>query len=310
MSDSTAQASPDPAPYRGRFAPSPTGPLHFGSLIAAVGSYLEARCRDGEWLVRMEDVDELRNVEGAADDILFTLEAYGFEWDGEVMYQTERKEAYQQALQQLQEQHRSYRCTCSRRDLREQADMGELGLIYPGTCEQAQHPAHVEHAIRVCTDDRSIDFHDCIMGDYRQNLRRELGDFIVRRRDGLFAYQLAVVVDDAFQHISHVVRGYDLLDSTPRQIFLQQLLNLPTPEYCHLPIAINRAGDKLSKQTRAPALSRRQTVRALVQVMDFLNQAPEPELQHATPEVFWQWALETWDARRVPAKAHIPAPSS
>jgi len=309
MSQSTDQDNtPSSGPYRGRFAPSPTGPLHFGSLIAALASYLEARRHRGDWLVRMEDVDELRNVKGAADQILFSLDAFGFEWDGDVLYQTRRKQAYQQALEALQEQQLVYRCVCSRRDLRATAASGPLGLIYPGTCRHQRHPEHREHALRVRTTDSSIEFNDRIMGGYGQNLAQQLGDFIIRRRDGLFAYQLAVVVDDEFQRITDVVRGHDLLDSTPRQIYLQQCLGYAALSYAHLPLAVNAQGDKLSKQTHAAPLVDKKPVPQLVAAMAFLGQQLEPGLQRASLQTFWQWALENWHISKVAAKAQILYP--
>lgn len=297
--------NPITTPYRGRFAPSPTGPLHFGSLIAAVASYLEAQQQQGAWLVRMEDVDELRNVSGAADDILFTLDAYGFEWDGEVMYQTRRKQAYAEALDKLVDQHLVYRCTCSRRELRENAIMGDYGLIYPGFCEHKDHPAHKEHALRLRTSQQPHEFNDQIMGLFGQNLKQDIGDFIIRRRDGLFAYQLAVVVDDAFQNISHIVRGFDLLDSTPRQIYLQQCLAYPAIEYAHLPIAINAKGDKLSKQTGARGIGKKPDVAMLVDSLKFLGQQPPDNLARASLPTVWQWALENWKLDAVPRQPKI-----
>lgn len=296
------------SPYIGRFAPSPTGPLHFGSLIAALASYLEARRHHGRWLVRMEDVDELRNVAGAADDILFTLEAYGFEWDGNILYQTRRKDAYQAAMEQLMEQDLVYRCTCSRRDLQDVAEPGIHGLIYPGICSRLHHPEHVEHAIRLRTQDQLIEFTDAVMGMYGHNPKQDVGDFIIRRRDGLFAYQLAVVVDDEYQGITHVVRGYDLLDSTPRQIYLQHCLHLSTPQYAHLPLAINARGDKLSKQTQAPAIETRNATTMLVKAFRFLGQETENGLEHASLDTFWQWATSHWNMDSIPPQQSIILP--
>ncbi|MCW8910814.1 MAG: tRNA glutamyl-Q(34) synthetase GluQRS [Gammaproteobacteria bacterium] len=286
--------------YRGRFAPSPTGPLHFGSLIAAVASYCQARRMQGDWLVRIEDVDETRTVPGSADDILRTLDNYGFEWDDEVLYQTHRKPAYEEALQQLLSSDLIYRCICSRKDLQEQAKQGELGFIYPGFCASKHYPENTQSALRIRTQDQLIEFEDQIMGLYGQNLKQQLGDFIVRRRDGLFAYQLAVVVDDECQQITEIIRGSDLLDSTPRQIYLQQQLNFSTPAYAHLPIAINQQGDKLSKQTGALAIHANTSVTSLVRAMDFLGQCPESGLKKASLSTFWQWAMEYWDIGMVP----------
>lgn len=287
--------------YRGRFAPSPTGPLHQGSLIAALASYLEARTQQGQWLLRMEDVDELRNVKGAADSILRSLEAYGFEWDEPVVYQTQRKEAYEAALHQLKQQSLVYPCSCSRKQLRAAAlegklKSGPLGYIYPGTCRsQSFRPGHPhDYAIRIKTPQREICIEDALQDSYCQHLSDDLGDFVIRRRDGLFAYQLAVVVDDAWQNISHVVRGADLLDSTPRQVYLQQCLGYAPLHYAHLPIMRNAQGDKLSKQTGAEGIGHSASVPRLVDALRFLDQQPPVELQRATLHDFWQWALDNW----------------
>lgn len=288
--------------YRGRFAPSPTGPLHKGSLLAAIASYLEARTHHGQWLVRMEDVDELRNIKGAADDILRSLEAFGFEWDEDILYQTQRREAYEEALRLLKDQQRVYPCTCSRKSLRAQAESGliktgKLGYIYPGNCvnNQFEHRNSTDYSIRIKTPDAEFSFHDQILGHYSQNLKADLGDFVIRRRDGLFAYQLAVVVDDAFQDINHIVRGSDLLDSTPRQIFLQQCLNYPAIHYAHLPLVLCDRGDKLSKQTGAQSIGNVADVPLLVECMEFLGQEPPDELERESLENFWTWAFENWD---------------
>jgi len=292
--------------YRGRFAPSPTGPLHKGSLIAAIASYLQARKNNGQWLVRMEDVDELRNVKGAADGILFSLEAFGFEWDENVLFQTARKEAYAEVLQNLKEQNLIYPCNCSRKSLKAKAEngeikMGTLGLIYPGTCADKNfvnlNPK--DYAVRIKTPDQTLNFNDELLGQHSQNLKSELGDFIIRRRDGLFAYQLAVVVDDAFQNITHVVRGADLLDSTARQIFLQQCLNYPSLQYTHLPLILCDNGDKLSKQTGAQGIGDKADIPLLVDCLKFLGQLPPDELARDSLENVWQWALENWDMSKV-----------
>jgi len=280
--------------------------LHFGSLIAAVASYLEALSHQGEWLVRMEDVDELRNISHADSDILKTLVAYGFEWQGEVVYQTQRKEAYQEAMDQLQAKDLIYRCICSRRQLKEQAEHGPLGIIYPGTCQNSDHAEHHDHAIRLRTRNQHIEFIDAIMGDYGHNPHTSLGDFIIRRRDGLFAYQLAVVVDDAWQGISHIVRGNDLLESTPRQIYLQQCLDYPATHYAHLPLAVNTQGDKLSKRTHAPAVDNKKPVATLLKVMQFLHQSPPKELAQANLHEFWHWAREHWALNRIPSIVKTP----
>jgi glutamyl-Q tRNA(Asp) synthetase len=291
--------------YTGRFAPSPTGPLHFGSLIAALASYLHARAQQGRWLLRMEDVDEPRNQANAADNILRTLDNYGFQWDGDILYQTQRKDAYNEALQQLTAQDLIYRCICSRKDLHGLAEMGKYGAIYPGRCEHQHHSAQSKHALRVKTHNDPIAFSDAIMGDYKQQLKTDIGDFIVRRRDGLFAYQLAVVVDDARQNITHIVRGSDLLDSTPRQIYLQQCLHYSTPAYTHLPIAVNAQDAKLSKQTGAAGINETADIATLVDCMNFLGQRMPVELKRASLHAFWQWAFEYWDLNAVPRQTKI-----
>ena len=285
---------PQRTPYRGRFAPSPTGPLHFGSLIAAVASYLEARSHHGEWLIRMEDVDQPRCVPGADSQILHTLEAFGFEWQGAVLYQTQRDSAYADALQQLENNHLSYRCTCTRSEL---SAISETS-VYPGLCANKNHPAHSAHAIRLRTVTTCIAFNDAVMGSTQQNIQTDVGDFVIRRRDGLFAYQLAVVVDDAFQNISHVVRGADLLDSTPRQIYLQQCLGYATPQYTHLPLAVNAAGEKLSKQTYAPHIRTDSAV--LFDALNFLGQPVPKELEHESSDAIWTWAIANWHRKKIP----------
>ncbi len=320
-------------PYRGRFAPSPTGALHFGSLVAAVGSYLEARSRNGVWLVRMEDLDPPREQAGAADGILRTLEACGMASDGDVMVQSKRGEAYRAALAQLETQGLVYVCGCSRREIadshltyaqprgaheaplarargRSAGGGGDPGsaFIYPGTCRKGLAPGKMARATRVRVGDAVIEFEDAVQGRICQDLAAEVGDFVLLRADGLFAYQLAVVVDDAEQGITDIVRGADLLDSTPRQIYLQQGLGLSTPRYLHLPAAINAAGEKLSKQTRAAPVDARDPVPALAQVMRFLGQSPPEELSRESLSGFWAWALSHWDARRIPRRISSPAP--
>lgn len=295
-------------PYRGRFAPSPTGPLHFGSLVAAVGSYLEARHRGGEWLLRMEDLDTLREVQGAADAILRTLETYGLQWDHEVLYQSTRHEAYQAALETLDNSGLIYHCGCTRKEILASARQGSYGAIYPGTCRDGLPPGRKPRSIRVRTPNVTIAFEDRLQGGVGQSLREEVGDFLVRRADGLFAYQLAVVVDDAEQGITHVVRGGDLLDSTARQIHLQRALKQPTPAYLHLPLAINRGGDKLSKQTHAPALPHEPSVALLILCLEFLGQTVPAEVADASMADFWPWAIEHWVSADLPRTLSLPAP--
>lgn len=291
--------------YRGRFAPSPTGPLHLGSLIAAVASYLEAKNHGGQWLVRMEDLDKPREMPGAADDILHTLESFGFEWDEEVMYQSHRQPAYEDALQQLQTQGLVYPCACSRKEIADSVSNhpalhGLDGLIYPGTCKPGLAEGKTPRAWRMKTDDAVINFDDAIQGHFTQELSREVGDFVLKRADGFFAYQLAVVIDDAAQGITHVVRGADLLDSTSRQIYLQQALGFPTPAYTHLPAATNERGEKLSKQTMAPALNKLQPQKDLWQALHFLGQHPPVELKDSSIKDLWLWAKSKWRLSNIP----------
>ena len=287
--------------YRGRFAPSPTGPLHFGSLVAAVGSYLQARVRHGEWLVRIEDIDEPRNVPGAADDILASLERLGFEWDGDIRWQSRMLDAYHEALGNLIDAGHCFTCLCTRSKLRQTAIHGPDGFIYPGTCRANTVTDLTRGAIRVRVCDSEITFDDALQGNCTQHLERDVGDFVVRRGDGLFAYQLAVVVDDAQQGITEVVRGTDLLGSTTRQIYLQRLLDLPTPGYLHLPVVVNSQGQKLSKQTGAAALDLRRPGMELFHALQFLGQQPPDELMHADTADIWHWAIHHWDITRIPA---------
>lgn len=298
----------DPAPYRGRFAPSPTGPLHFGSLVAAVGSYLDARARGGEWLMRMEDLDPPREMAGAADLILRTLEGFGFEWDGPVLYQSSRTAAYREALDALQHSGLVYGCACTRSEIQRQGRMTPAGPIYSGTCRNGPPKGRKARALRVRSEGPAIQFEDRLLGSLRQDLAEEVGDFVVRRADGLTAYQLAVVVDDAAQGITDVVRGSDLLDSTARQIHLQRLLELSRPRYLHLPIATDPRGEKLSKQTFAPPVESHEGAVVLEQVLRFLNQAVPTDFDQGRLDDCWAWAIAHWDSARIPAKKDLPAP--
>jgi len=281
--------------YRGRFAPSPTGPLHFGSLVAALGSYLEAKTQNGEWLLRMEDLDPPRESPGAADAILRCLDLFGFEWHGEVMYQSQRHDAYAVALEQLHEDGLIFHCNCSRKAL-------QPFTLYPGYCRNNRAHNKQGHAVRLLTliEHPTIQFKDRLQGEHQQHIAREVGDFIIRRADGLFAYQLAVVVDDAAQGITEVIRGSDLLTVTARQIYLQQRLKLTTPSYGHLPIAINHNGEKLSKQTLAQALDPKKPTQQLWQALAFLGQHPPQELQYDTLNQIWLWAQEHWHWENIP----------
>lgn len=288
--------------YRGRFAPSPTGPLHFGSLVAAVGSYLDARTQGGEWLLRIEDVDTSRNVPGAAAQILATLAAFGFEWDGPVLWQSERLPAYAEALAKLQMAGLAYGCACSRKEITDSATRPALdgGLAYPGTCRQGLPAGRVVRAWRLQVNDQALAFDDRLQGHIVQHLAQDVGDFVLRRADGLFAYQLAVTVDDEFQGISDIVRGADLLASTPRQIWLQRCLGFTTPRYAHLPVVSNPQGEKLSKQTLAPALQIGRASESLVRALQFLGQPAPHELTEAPVLEVWAWARENWRFAAIP----------
>ena len=302
--------SPSRQPYRGRFAPSPTGPLHFGSLVAAVGSYLDARANKGTWLVRMEDLDRPRTVVGAADTILRTLEALGMAWDGEIVYQSTRDEAYRAALDQLKKtKDLVYPCACSRREIADSAVTGIDGPVYPGTCRKGLLAGRAARAERVLTRGIKIEFTDTIQGKVAHNLERQIGDFVLKRADGPYAYQLAVVVDDAAQGITDIVRGADLLDSTPRQIYLQQLLALKTPRYAHLPVAVNVIGEKLSKQTLAPPVDGTSPVTVLNAALAFLGQDVAADCAADDTAAFWKYAIAHWDPARVPRARAIHAPS-
>ncbi len=289
--------------YRGRFAPSPTGPLHFGSLIAAIGSALQARSQGGEWLVRIEDLDPPREMPGAADAILHTLERYGFEWDGPVIYQSQRHEAYLDALSQLRREGRSYSCRCSRKQIAAEAQrLGLPAWVYPGSCRSTAINNEHHHATRLLLPEGEMGFTDPVQGLFSQQLQREVGDFVLRRADGLFAYQLAVVVDDVEQGITEVVRGSDLLDNTPRQIALQQALELTTPRYLHLPVVLNAEGQKLSKQNHAPALDDDSPLPALWQALAFLGQRPDSALLEGDLDSLWRWAVDNWHSEDIPRK--------
>jgi glutamyl-Q tRNA(Asp) synthetase len=286
--------------YRGRFAPSPTGPLHFGSLVAALGSFLEARTRRGEWLVRIEDVDAPRCRPEHEAAILRTLECFGLAWDGAVMRQSERTEAYRAAFERLEHAGLAYPCGCTRKEIADSALGPDGAPIYPGTCSDGLPNGRKARAWRLRVENREIAFTDAVQGRVMQNLTQEVGDFVLLRADGLFAYQLAVVVDDAAQGVTHVVRGADLLDSTPRQIWLQQCMGLPTPQYAHLPVAVNAAGEKLSKQTLAAPLDDAKPVPALWRALDFLGQRPPSELCAASLAEMWDWAIMHWSLGQVP----------
>ncbi|KDM92696.1 tRNA glutamyl-Q(34) synthetase GluQRS [Photobacterium galatheae] len=284
--------------YTGRFAPSPSGPLHFGSLVAALGSYLQARARQGRWLVRMEDLDPPREMPGAADDILRTLEAFGLEWDGDVIYQSHRHSLYQAQIDQWLDQGDAYYCRCSRKAIK------DAGGFYPGTCRTADHTA-TDSAVRLKVNEAVTGFHDLLHGwiDIPEQLAQE--DFIIRRRDGLYAYNLAVVLDDIAQGITEVVRGADLIEPTGRQIGLYRQLGRPEVSYLHLPLAVTENGNKLSKQNHAPAIDKRRPGPLLCQAMVFLGMSPPPELTSATPREILCWGIAHWDVTNLPPTTAI-----
>lgn len=290
--------------YRGRFAPSPTGPLHFGSLATAVGSHADARASQGEWLVRIDDLDPPRETPGAADTVLRAIEAFGMEWDGPVLYQSTRMEAYREALDRLAAANLTYPCGCSRREIADSAirpgtqSPGEV--VYPGTCRDGLPPGRAPRSIRMRVGEAAIGFDDAVQGRTHHHLGRDVGDFVLRRADGHFAYQLAVVIDDADQGVTDVVRGADLLDSTPRQIFLQRCLDAPTLRYCHLPVATEASGEKLSKQSLAAPVDPNRPAETLARAFAFLGHAPPDEIARAGTRALWDWAIAHWDRTRIP----------
>jgi len=299
----------------GRFAPSPTGPLHLGSLVAAVGSYLFARRAGGLWLVRMEDLDAPRVVPGMADDILRTMETLGFDWDGEVLWQSRRREAYEAALAELMGKGMAYPCGCTRAEI---ARIGsaphshEHELGYPGLCRHGLPPGKSARAIRVRVTDEPVTFSDGVMGEMSENLAESCGDFVVKRADGPFAYQLAVVVDDHVAGVNQVVRGADLLHSTPRQIYLQRLLDYVTPAYFHLPLVTGPGGGKLSKRDNAVSLAagrdlRKEGGNLIIASLRFLGQNPPPSLEKATCNEILVWGAAHFDPTLIPRRS-VPFP--
>jgi glutamyl-Q tRNA(Asp) synthetase len=290
----------------GRFAPSPTGPLHLGSLLAAMGSYLDARARGARWLVRMEDLDTPRVIPGCADQMLRTLEAYGFEWDGDVLYQSTRHDAYRDALARLTAAGRLFDCSCTRKELAASNPAGgdDLGQGYPGTCRGGpRHPGLTSRRFRV--SDRTIHFDDQFLGPRDFDLAA-CGDVIVERRDLLPSYQLAVVVDDAFQGVTQVVRGADLLTSTPWQIDLQDALAFDRPSYGHLPLVLEPDGTKLSKSNRAAPLDLAAIPRALTATLTLLSQTPPAGLASAPIKDVWNWAVAHWNPQALAGATRVP----
>ena len=284
--------------YRGRFAPSPSGLLHFGSLIAALASYLDAKHNHGKWLVRIEDIDPPREKLGASAEILNTLESYGLNWDEDVLYQSQQSSLYLEVLASLKQQKLSYHCACSRAKIK--ADGG----VYQGHCRKLDLPAS-NNAIRVINTVATSQYHDLIQGDVSCDKKLAGEDFIVRRKDNLFAYQLAVVVDDIYQGISHIIRGCDLLEPTARQLSFYQILNHPAPTFGHFPLAITDEGYKLSKQNNAPAIDTKNPIPSLIAALRFLGQQPLTELNYASVDELLTWAISHWSINNVPKSQEI-----
>lgn len=283
--------------YTGRFAPSPTGPLHFGSLVAALASFLRARQQNGRWLLRIEDIDPPREPAGAGDQIIRTLAAHGLEWDGPVSYQSRHGARYEKAIAEMTRAGTTYPCTCSRKQIRDAGAIERvpgLGPVYPGNCRLRPAEPGREAALRVRVGQQVIEFRDRLQGTVRQALAIESGDFVIRRRDGLYAYSLAVAVDDAIQQVTEVVRGIDLLTQTPRQIYIMQLLDYPIPAYAHVPIATTPQGQKLSKQNRARPLDNHQAGLNLARALQFLGLPVEPGLAESPCNRILDWGLASF----------------
>jgi glutamyl-Q tRNA(Asp) synthetase len=294
----------------GRFAPSPSGPLHFGSLVAALASYCAAKSRKGRWLLRIEDVDTPRVVAGASEQILRDLEAFGFEWDASVSYQSDQFEQYQHYLEKLLDQGDSYACECSRRSLRQHGvHSGPLGQIYPGLC-RSKRLSIANHSLRLNTENaQTVNFIDQVYGELGLNLPESVGDFVLKRRDNIFAYHLAVVVDDELQGINQVVRGADLLENTCLHIYLQHRLSFSTPVYMHIPLVNNAQGVKLSKQTGASALDHQFASRLLVSALQHLGQPAQRDHEQINQREILQWAVANWDPGLIPARQPAAAES-
>jgi glutamyl-Q tRNA(Asp) synthetase len=296
-------------PYVGRFAPSPTGPLHLGSLLAAVASFLAARQRAGQWLVRIEDIDPLREMPGAASEILRVLDRYDLHWDGSVLYQSTRLEAYRQAADSLIADGLAYYCACSRAEIRQANLTQAADSRYPGTCrDRGLAPGNT--AIRVRAPARAVSFVDLAQGAQLQSIDADSGDYVIFRRDGLPAYHLAVVVDDAFQSVTDIVRGSDLLGCTAQHLHLQSLLQLDSPRYTHVPVLIDSLGQKLSKQTGAAPVATEQADAVAFRILRCLGFAPPADLRGARPETLWSWAASRWDASRYGGQLEMPVSAS
>jgi glutamyl-Q tRNA(Asp) synthetase len=283
----------------GRYAPSPSGPLHLGSLLAAVASFVHARAQGGAWRLRIDDLDTPRVVPGAATAIGATLAAFGLRWDGPVLYQSRRHPAYDAALRELQAAGFAFDCGCTRREARA-GPAGLEGPIYPGTCRNGIRPGRAPRSVRLKVDTAAIAFEDIVQGGYRQDLARDIGDFVIRRGDGITAYQLATVVDDAALAVTETVRGADLLSSTPRQMLLQRRLHLPAPRYAHVPVLVDAQGRKLGKSTGAAALDPSRVTAQLWYCLTCLGQQPSDALRDTSSARLLAWAVDNWQIENVP----------
>lgn len=291
--------------YRGRFAPSPSGPLHHGSMIAAIASYLDAKHNHGKWLLRIEDVDTTRTQANADQAILSLLERFHLYWDESVLYQSQRTEYYSAIISQLGTA--CYPCSCTRKQLiKQQLSRKKSGIIYPGFCRDNPMEKRERYSYRLKTNNQPITFQDHIQKPlFKQHLQRDIGDFIIKRTDGIFAYQLAVVADDEAQAITHIVRGSDLLDNTPRQLYLQQILGFKEPKYAHFPTATYENGQKLSKQTGAVAVSTENPLDVSIKALQFLGQQPPDSKEFDSMDDLWHWAITHWSLGQVPKQMHI-----
>ena len=295
----TVSIVPTKFKYRGRFAPSPSGPLHFGSLIAALASFLDAKFHQGTWCVRIEDIDPPREVKGSSTVILKALEVYGLHWDEPVLYQSQQSHYYDQALLDLDNQQLSYYCQCTR------ADIKKMGGTYNGHCKSLSHLSH-NSATRVFNQAQINVYSDLFQGKVSTSEHFAKEDFIVKRKDGLYAYQLAVVLDDIYQEITHVIRGCDLLEPTARQLSMYSILGIKPPLYGHVPLAIDLDGYKLSKQNKATALDLNNPAPALFSALTFLGQNPPSELRFENVEAILQWGITHWKRHNIPSQQEIP----
>ncbi len=300
-------SSSDNKPCKGRFAPTPSGPAHPGTMLAAVGSYLQAHSSQGEWHIRIDDIDPPREIPGSADSILRTIESYGLHWDGPIVYQSQRHDHYQAALHELQSNNLAYDCGCSRKEIEPLAKIGPNGMIYPGTCRNGLPEGKSARATRLLTENRSITLSDRIQGEYSLNIGQEVGDYIICRADGPYAYHLATVVDDALDGFTEIVRGRDLLGITPQQIYLQLLLGYPTPNYTHLPLFVDNQGKKLCKHSGAKAVDELAKSDVLKSIFNALGLPVDTEILNGPNEALWTWAIEQWDVHNVATTAVDPA---